>query len=122
MLFTVVSDDDGDDDQRLSVWAYVPVASDDEHKFDNPQFSSATELGEFVSGYFAGKEAVLGLANDLVLVRWGRTTGPVGGDGLSAAAARFMTDLMTAAQPAAGLQAVLVAAQTLDLPPELLVN
>jgi hypothetical protein len=119
VLFTVVSDDDGDEDHRLSVWAYVPVAEGDEARFDRPQFATGEELGEFVAGYFTGKEAVLGLADDLVLVHWGPTVSPVGAapDGLPAAAAQFMTKLIAAAGPAAELQAVLSVVQLLDVAP-----
>jgi hypothetical protein len=114
VLFTVVSDDDGD----LSVWAYTPVQAGAEHSFADARFASGSELGEFVSAYFAGQMAVFAVASDLSVAHWGEYRVPEGADGLATAAAAFVSSLIAAARPATRLQAALAGAAAVNAIPE----
>lgn len=114
VLFTVVSDNDGD----LSVWAYVPVVADAERSFADARFASGLELGDFISAHFADQMAVFAVASDLLIAHWGEYRVPAGADGLATAAAAFVSSLIAAAGPTARLQAALAGAEAVSAIPE----
>ena len=114
VLFTVVSDNDGD----LSVWAYAPVQGDVEHLFAEARFGTGPELGEFISAHFADQMAVFAVASDLLVAHWGEYPVPAGADGLATAAAAFVSSLIASARPMARLQAALAGAAAVNAIPE----
>src|SRR5260370_8219120 len=63
VLFTVVSDNDGD----LYVWAYAPVQGDAEHRFADARFGTGPELGDAISAPFPRQMAVSALPTHLLL-------------------------------------------------------
>jgi len=117
-LFTVVSDNDDD----LSVWAYVPVQGDVEHLFAKARFATGPELGEFISAHFAGQMAVFAVASDLLVAHWGEYPVPTGADGLAIAATAFVSSLIASARPMARLQAALAGAAAVNAIPEPISN
>jgi hypothetical protein len=114
VLFTVVSDNDDD----LSVWAYVPVQADAEPSFAKARFGTGPELGEFVSSHFAGQMAVFAVASDLLVAHWGEYSVPAGPDGLATAATAFVSSLVASARPMTRLQAALAGAAAVNAIPE----
>lgn len=114
VMFTVVSDDDGD----LSVWAYAPVQSEAERPFAQARFASSSDLGEFISAHFAGQMAVFAVASDLSVAHWSEYRVAEGADGLATAAAAFVSSLIAAAGPTARLQAALAGAAAVNAIPE----
>jgi hypothetical protein len=114
VLFTVVSDDDAD----LSVWAYTPVQAEAQRSLADARFASGSELGEFVSTFFASQMAVFAVASDLSVAHWGEYRVPEGADGLATAAAAFVSSLIAAARPATRLQAALAGAAAVNAIPE----
>jgi hypothetical protein len=114
VLFTVVTDNDDD----LSVWAYVPVQADAERSFADVRFATGPELGEFISAQFADRLAVFAVASDLLVARWGECQVPAGADGLETAAAEFVSSLVASARPMARLQAALAGAAAVNAIPE----
>jgi hypothetical protein len=114
VLFTVVSDDDGD----LSVWAYVPVPAEVQGSLADARFTSGSELGEFISAQFADRMAVFAVARDLLVAHWGEYRVSAGADGLPTSAAAFISSLIDAAGPAARLQAALAGAAAVSAIPE----
>jgi hypothetical protein len=90
VLFAVAYEDDED---ALSVWAYVPVPAD---AFQGRQFDTAASLRQYVNECFAGHTAVFAAANDLAIERWGIQDVTGRPDGLTDAATEFMWSVMKA--------------------------
>jgi hypothetical protein len=82
-----------DDEDELSVWAYIPVPPD---AFRGQQFAAAASLRQYVNECFAGQTAVFAAANDLAIERWGIQDVNTRPDGLTDAAAEFMWSVMKA--------------------------
>lgn len=90
VLFAVAYEDDED---KLSVWAYVPVPAD---AFQGQPFVTAASLRRYVNECFAGHATVFAAANDLAIERWGIRDVNMGTDGLTDAATEFMWSVMKA--------------------------
>jgi hypothetical protein len=90
ILFAVAYEDD---DDKLSVWAYVPVPAD---AFQGQQFVTAASLRQYVNGCFGGHATVFAAANDLAIERWGIRNVNKRPDGLTDAATEFMWSVMKA--------------------------
>jgi hypothetical protein len=106
------------DDDRLSVWAYVPVPRELEALTSEVEFATSGELRTFISKMFAGRQAVFAIADNDAVARW--STRDVNNDeeGLTSAAADFLDSLLQAIplrSPAARLRAAVKAAEARDL-------
>lgn len=64
-LFTAI----GDTDSRLSVWAYTWLSEDETNRLP-AEVGSVQELCGLVDRIFEGRDAVLALADDLVIQQW----------------------------------------------------
>jgi hypothetical protein len=106
------------DDDRLSVWAYVPVPRELEALTREAEFATPGELRTFISNMFAGRQAVFAIADNDAVARW--STRDVNNDeeGLTSAAADFLDSLLQAIplrSPAARLRAAVKTAEARDL-------
>lgn len=67
VLFTLI----GEPDDRLTVWAYTCLSSEDAQRLEKEHsFASLADLEAFVSRMFAHHRAVFALADDLKISRW----------------------------------------------------
>jgi len=112
VLFATAYDDDDDD---LSVWAYVPVPAELEASFLGRRFDTAADLSQAVDGFFVGRPATMALANNMSLARWSICDEvPAGDDGLTKAATGFMWSVLKA-ESFDHLQAAVKLAEARDL-------
>ena len=116
VLFTVAYEDD---DDKVSVWAYVPVPAEIEGSFSDRQFDTAADLRRFVNHFFAlaGRPAVFAAASDMSIARWAPREVPAEEDGLTSAAADFKESLTRAfpVTPATRLRAAVKLAEAKEL-------
>ena len=106
------------DDDRLSVWAYVPVPPELEALTRDAEFATPGELRTVISNTFAGRQAVFALANNDAVARWSTREVDNDEEGLTSAAADFLDSLLRAiplGSPAARLQAAVKTAEARDL-------
>lgn len=106
------------DDDRLSVWAYVPVPREPEALTREAEFATPEELRTFIGNMFAGRQAVFALADNNAVARWSTRDVNNDEDGLTSAAADFLDSLLRAIplrSPAARLQAAVKTAEARDL-------
>lgn len=106
------------DDDRLSVWAYVPVPRELEALIREAEFAAPGELRTFISNMFAGRQAVLAIADNNAVARWSTRDVNNDDEGLISAAADFLDSLLRAMplrSPAARLQAAVKTAEACDL-------
>lgn len=68
MLFAALDDASG----KASIWTYVELTPSEATEAATRTFGSAEDVQRAVESYFNGREAVVGLASDLRMKRWGR--------------------------------------------------
>lgn len=68
VLFTLV----GEPDDRLTVWAYLRLSSEEAEGLSREpkSFSSTEAMDREISGWFTGRQAVFVLADSLKITRW----------------------------------------------------
>ncbi len=66
VLFTLV----GEPDDRLTVWAYKSLSSEDAAKQEREPYDSTTDLDESVGKMFVGRHTIFALADDLKIIHW----------------------------------------------------
>jgi hypothetical protein len=89
VLFTAI----GETDDRLSVWAYTCLTEEDLGRLSTAQVTSIEELCDLVNRTFAGREAVLALADNLKIEQWSRVEV---GQQLLEAASDFLSQVLKA--------------------------
>jgi hypothetical protein len=62
-------------ENRVSVWAYACLTSDEARELAKTEFDSVASLHEFAEGLLNGRKIVFALADDLLIRRWSPADG-----------------------------------------------
>ncbi len=98
VLFTIW----GAPDERLTVWAYTCLTEHDVKELSHVDISSIGDLRAMVDGEFAGRQAVLAIADNLRIWRWNSLDVKPGPEGLAGTVVEFLGQVRQALESQKG--------------------